>query len=154
MSPIHIIYEVQEGFAEVHPWLSATLVKGCPLVITGRSSDLKCALAQLKEVDGTEGWQWVTLSIYDMGGEHPVYRYGERQAVIASPERLKSKVPKDLAVDQSDYASMCTLPLVVWAYDTFGILTHQSGCVIGGICICERKRRADQLIARTAEARW
>ena len=32
-----------------------------------------------------EGWQWVTLSIYDMGGKHQVYRYGERQAVIASP---------------------------------------------------------------------
>ena len=39
-----------------------------------------------------EGWQWVTLSIYDMGGKHQVYRYGERQAVIASPERLKMKL--------------------------------------------------------------
>ena len=84
---------------------------------------MKCALAQLKELDGTEGWQWVTLSIYDMGGKHPVYRYGERQAVIASPERLKTKVPNYLAVDQSEYASMCTLPLAVRACDTFGILT-------------------------------
>ena len=42
-----------------------------------------------------------------------MYRYGERQAVIASPERLKSKVPNYLVVDQSDYESMCTLPLAV-----------------------------------------
>ena len=53
VSRIQIIYEVQEGVAEVHPWLSPTLVEGCPLVIAGTSSDLKCALAQLKEVDGT-----------------------------------------------------------------------------------------------------
>ena len=58
-----------------------------------------------------------------MGGKHPLYRYGERQAVIASPKCLKTKVPNYLAVDQSEYASMCTLPLAVWACDTFGILT-------------------------------
>ena len=119
VSPIQIVYEVQEGFVEVHPWLSATLAKGFPLVITGRS----CALAQFKEVDGTEGWLWVTLSIYHVGGKYAVYRYGERQAIIASPKSLKTEVPNYLAVNQSQYAWMGTLPLAVWACDNFGPLT-------------------------------
>ena len=44
-SPIQIMYEVQEGFAKVHPWLSTTLVKVYPLVITCMTSDLKFASA-------------------------------------------------------------------------------------------------------------
>ena len=74
---------------------------------------MKCALARLQEVDGTEGWQRVTLSTYDVGGKHPVYPYGECQAVLASPERLKTKVPNYLAADQSNMNRSARSP---WLY--------------------------------------
>ena len=66
----------------------------------------------------------MTISIYDIGGKHPVYRYVERQVVIGSPEHLKSKVPNYLAVNESDCAYLWTLPMAVWARDPFGILTR------------------------------
>ena len=87
-------------------------MKGTPLVITGK-------LAQLKEADGTEGWQWVIVSIYNS----PTYCFAEREAAIARSERLRCKVPKFLLVDHSYWTSICTLPLALWARDTFGITT-------------------------------
>ena len=52
---IQILLELDEGFSEVHPWINTLLSKSIPIVVAGRSSDVRAVVLQIKETNVTEG---------------------------------------------------------------------------------------------------
>ena len=108
---IQILLELDEGFNEVHPWIRTLLSKSIRIVVAGRLSDVRAAMGEIKETDWAEGSAWSSILLYDVGVKHPIHRNWGRSGIIGSGNKLFTKLPNFIAMQQCNSPSCLSLPL-------------------------------------------
>ena len=113
---LHIVVDILDdvGESDVHPLLVAALEKGTPLMFVGRTMLVKFAMQQFRDLEATSGWRFVTVSLYNFEGSHPIHRFTEHFCVISVPDRLRGKVPNHVSYSQKTLKCSMPLSLVGW----------------------------------------
>ena len=109
----------------MHPLLHRRLRAGSPICIVGPAVESKAAQTELSGYESSDGWKWLTISLYDSGSAHDYYKWKEIQAVVGFPEKLPMKMPNYLNLDHGLVKSPTTVGLLGLLLKCFGFCLKQ-----------------------------
>ena len=73
----------------MHPPIHRRLWAGSPICLMGRAVEGKAAQTVVSRSQSCDGWQWLTISVYDFGSTQDYYKWKKNSSFC----RVSVKVP-------------------------------------------------------------
>ena len=139
---LRILVDIPDDVGEfdVYALLVTTLEKGTPFMFAGRTMAVKFAIQrprshqQFRDLEATSGWQFVTISLYDLEGPISGHRFIEHICVIAVPDR-PGKVPNYVSYSRKTLKCCMPLSLVGWVLRELKIVPYVEDQEIWRLCV-------------------